>query len=197
MKNNKNNINLCKQNSMELAKFFLVGFRIKNSKGENMDVKRVESIAVPTALAAVGGAVTGYIIPKMTRNGEMADEFVIYSAESMKAKDDLLLNRADSLDKITFNPSKKEVEKLVGKKNSRDKIMELYKKASERGNKQLEKFVMRNAEQLGIEKEKGQSLREAAKEYIKGKTIDEIKEAYLSSSRRDIIENTDYRKLMK
>ena len=162
-----------------------------------MDVKRVESIAVPTALAAVGGGVAGYMIPKMTKNGEMTDEFVRYTADSLKANDEKAAKKAESLDKIKFLPSEEDIKKLDGKKNRANKILELHKKISKKGNKQLEDFVMKNAKAFDIKPAKGQSLREAAKEFIKGKTIEEIKEAFLPKLMRESVKNTDYKQLMK
>ena len=162
-----------------------------------MDVKRVESIAVPTALAAVGGGLAGYMIPRMTKNGEITDEFVKFAADTMQAKDEKLIKKANSLDKITFVPSQKEIEKLNGRKNKRKKTLKLYEKASKRGNRQLETFVMKNAEVFGIKPAKGQSLRDAAKEFIKDKKVGQIKELFLSANHKEIIKNTDYIKLIK
>ena len=56
---------------------------------------------------------------------------------------------------------------------------------------------MKNAKTFDVKPAKGQSLREAAKEFIKGKTIEEIKEAFLPKSMRESIRNTDYKQLMK
>jgi len=162
-----------------------------------MDVKRVDSIAVPTALAAVGGGVVGYMIPKMTKNGEITDEFVRYSADAHKIRSEKFIQKANSLDKIKFVPSKEEVEKLYGKKNRRQRTLDLFKETSKKGNRQLENFVMKNAEAFDIKPAKGQSLRDAAKEFIKGKTIEEIKEAFFPKAQADTIKNTNYKQLIK
>ena len=162
-----------------------------------MDVKRIENIAVPTALTAVGGGVAGYIIPKMAKNGTITDEFVKYASETMSTKDSQYVNNADKLDEIKFLPSQEEIAKLDSHKNRSKKILDLYQKTAEKGNKKLENFVMKNAKIFDIQPAKDKTLREAAKEFINGKTIEEIKEIYLPATIREGIESTDYTKLIK
>lgn len=163
-----------------------------------MDVQRIESIAIPTALATVGAGVAGYMLPStVTKNGQMSDEFVRFTANTMELKDLNKIIAADSLDKINGLVTDEEIEALKGQKNFREKVLKLIQNKSKKADKALEKFVMKNSEELGVQPAKGQSLREAAKEYIKGKSIAEIKEAFLPSAMRRTIETTDYKQLMQ
>lgn len=162
-----------------------------------MDVQRIETFAVPTALATAIGGTAGYLIPRtVTSTGEMSDEFVKFTADTMKFKDLSKLIAADSLDKISFTLTDEELAS-IGDKNPDKKLIKLMQSKSEKANKALEKFVIKNAEDLNIHPAKGESLKEAAKEYIKGKSVAEIKEAFLPSAMRNAIEYTDYRQLMK
>ena len=86
---------------------------------------------------------------------------------------------------------------MKGQKIFREKVLKLIKTKPQKANEALEKFVMKHAEDLGVHPAKGESLKDAAREYIKGKTIQEIKEAFLPSSIRKALEKTDYEKLMK
>ena len=45
-----------------------------------MDVKRIESIAVPTALATVGAGLAGYMMPSITKDGKISDESPVGTA---------------------------------------------------------------------------------------------------------------------
>ena len=142
-----------------------------------MDVKRIESVAVPTALAAVGAGLAGYMVPSVTtKNGQISDEFLKYAADTMEIKDRTRIATADKLDKISAEITDEEVAKL-GKKNNknfRKNFIKLVEKKTRMANKELEKFVVKHADDLGVKPEKGQSIKEAARDYIKGKTIEDI-----------------------
>ncbi|MBR6099302.1 hypothetical protein IKP85_06100 [bacterium] len=161
-----------------------------------MDVKRVESVAVPTVLATVGAGLAGYMMPSITKNGEISDEFLKYTADSMRSKDNLRIAEADALDKISVEITEEEVAKLSNK-NFRKDFIKLVDKKTKIARKTLESFVVKHAEELGVKPKKGQSMKDAARAYIKGKTIEDIKEAYMPSSFRHVIENTDYEQLIK
>lgn len=163
-----------------------------------MDVKRVESIAVPTALAAAGAGVAGYTLPKtITKSGELSDEFVKFLSIMNRVNDYRTILEADKLDKVPdVLPTEEEI-KALGKDNLVDKFKKLMDTKANKRNKALENFVIRNSEALDVHPAKGQSLRDAAKEYVKGKSVEEIKEAFLPSSIRRALENTDYEKLFR
>lgn len=160
-----------------------------------MDVKRIESIAVPTALATVGAGLAGYMMPNITKDGKISDEFLKFTADTMQLKDKIKVANADALDKISAEITDEEVAKL-GKKNFRKNFLKLVEKKTNAANKALEKFVIRHADELGVKPKKGKSMKDAAREYIKGKTIEDIKEAYLPASMRKGLENTNYRQLI-
>lgn len=87
--------------------------------------------------------------------------------------------------------------KALGNKNFREKFLKLLETKTQKRNKAIEKFVIQNSSELGIEPQKGQTLKEAAREFIKGKSIEEIKEAFLPSVMRRAMETTDYKQLYK
>ncbi len=155
-----------------------------------MDVKRVEGVAVPTAVAAVAAGAAGYVIPRtVTKNGEMSDIFVRYVASTMNANDIKLMNEADKLDKINPFITEEEVIKLKGDRN---RVLDYAAKKMKKANAALEKFARKHADALGIKPAKGQSLKDAVKAYLVGKDAAAVKEDFLPSSVRNVLAKTTY-----
>lgn len=188
-----------------------------------MDVKRVESVAVPTAIATVGAGAAGYFLPRaITKNGEATFPLLANTALDMEAKDAKLMKEADTLDRFIKSPelgidmkdimpTEKEIKEKMAKdggkynevaSNMVNERLERYNKlqeelaknkpTEEETQKFLEKFVRKHAKELEIEKKEGQTLADAAKEYLKGKTAADVKEAFLPSSVRKLMLSTDY-----
>ena len=172
--------------------FFLALKYNKNKvhKGENMDVKRVEGVAIPTAIAAVAAGTAGYVIPKaVTKNGEMSDMFVKYVAGGLNASDIKLMKEADSLDKINPFITDEEVLKLKGDRN---RVLDYAARKLKKANAALEKFATKHADALGIKPKEGQKLSDAVKAYLVGKDAAAVKEDFLPSSTRRILESQTY-----
>ena len=161
-----------------------------------MDIKKVESVAVPTALSAVAAGGAGYILPKTINNGKLADEFVKYAETTMRYKDMARIDDAVKLSMVNPVVSEEEVAAL-GTKNFRKNFLKLVEKKSKKANKAVEKFVRKYAEDLGIKPAEKQTMKEAVKEYINGKTIDEICEAVSPRAYANSVIQTDYKKLLK
>mgnify|MGYP006916077998 CR=1 FL=1 len=195
-----------------------------------MDVKRIESVAIPTTLAAAGAGTMGYFLPRaITKSGEASFPLLASTAIDMYAKDEKLMREADTLDRFiksdelirdaidrhqygshTFRPAAKpelpyvlptqeNIDKLRGISEGLDRkelLEEINRRfaqpTEEETQKFLEKFVRRHAKELGVEPKESQTLAEAAKEYVKGKTAAEIKEVFLPASVRRIMEKSDY-----
>jgi len=154
-----------------------------------MDVKRIESVAVPTAIASLAAGAAGYMATKPIKNGEMTDEFVKYIEDGFKSSDRKLFKKADSLDKLNPLLTEEELRSFNGDAN---RCAEYFKAKCAKVDKALEKFARKNAEALGIKPAEGQSLTDAVKAYLTGKNAAAVKEDFLPSSMRKIFENTDY-----
>ena len=127
---------------MCITKFFIFGFKIsiRKFKGDIMDIKKVESVAVPTALSAVAAGGAGYILPKTINNGKLADEFVKYAETTMRYKDMARIDDAVKLSMVNPVVSEEEVAAL-GTKNFRKNFLKLVEKKSKKAKDEYEDIV--------------------------------------------------------
>ncbi len=159
-----------------------------------MDVNRIESIAIPTALAGVAAGGAGFVSAKAIKNGEMTEKFTNYIADSFEKNDKKLMKTADKLDKINPFITDEDVIKLNG---DREKVLAFADKKLKSAHAALEKFANKHAKALGIVPEEGQTMKDAVKAFLKDKDAAAVKEIFLPESTRRILENADYKKAIK
>ena len=160
-----------------------------------MDVKRIESVAIPTAIAGAGAGAAGFLAARAFKDGQMTDKFVRYVADGLENNDKKLIKTADKLDKINPFITDEEIIKLNGDRN---KVLAFADKKLKAANAALEKFAKKHAKALGIVPEEGQSLSDAVKAFLKDKDAAAVKEIFLPESQRNLLENSgDYKKALK
>ncbi len=160
-----------------------------------MDVKRIESVAIPTAIAGAGAGAAGFLAARAFKDGQMTDKFVRYVADGLENNDKKLIKTADKLDKINPFITDEEIVKLNGDRN---KVLAFADKKLKAANAALEKFAKKHAKALGIVPEEGQSLSDAVKAFLKDKDAAAVKEIFLPESQRNLLENSgDYKKALK
>ncbi len=156
-----------------------------------MEVDRISSVAVPTALAGAVAGATGFVTAKaVNKDGQITDKFVNYVADSFEKSDKKLMKEADKLDKINPFLTDEDVIKLKG---DRKKVLAFAEKKMKNAEAALNKFATKHAKALGIVPEEGQTLQDAVKAFLKDKDAAAVKEAFLPESMRYAIENSDYK----
>ncbi len=160
-----------------------------------MDVKRIDSVAVPTAIAGVAAGATGFITARaIDKEGQMTDRFVKHIVNAMDKADNKLLKTADSLDKINALVGEEEMAAFNG---DGEALLAHVKKKMAKADKALEKFVRKHAEALDIQPKEKQSLKEAVKEFLQDKNAQKVKELFLPGYMRKALETADNEKLVK
>lgn len=153
-----------------------------------MDVKRIESVAVPTAVAGVAAGAAGFVSARAIKDGQMTDKFVKHITTALDNADKKLIKTADSLDKINPLVTEEEIAMFNG---NGEKFAAYLKNKMAKADKALQKFVTKHAEALEIQPKENQSLKDAVKEFLKDKNAQSVKELFLPEFMRNAIENAD------